>query len=49
MAAYHRVDDLPAGSAPGPMLGIEYGKAFAFTFTIDKIFSLTLPDFWSIP
>jgi len=41
MAAYHRVDDLTVtcgvtvctlGSAPGPTLGIEYGKAFTFTF-----------------
>jgi len=44
MAAYRRVDDLRCtvtcgltactpGSAPGPTLGIEYGKAFTFTFT----------------
>ena len=39
MAAYRRVDDLTVtcrltactpGSAPGPTLGIEYGKAFTF-------------------
>jgi len=43
MAAYHRVDDLTVtcrltactpGSAPGPTLGIEYGKPLPFTFTI---------------
>jgi len=45
MAAYRRVDDLTVtcrltactpGSAPGPTLGIEYGKAFTFLpFFID--------------
>jgi len=35
MAAYRRVDDCgltacTPGSAPGPALGIEYGKAFTF-------------------
>jgi len=43
MAAYRRVDDLTVtcrltactpGSAPGPTLGIEYGKAFTFTFFV---------------
>ena len=41
MAAYRRVDDLTVtcrltactpGSAPGPTLGIEYGKPFTFYF-----------------
>ena len=42
MAAYRRVDDLTVtcrltacrpGSAPGPTLGIEYGKPIPFTNT----------------
>ena len=41
MAAYRRVDDLRAdcltpGSAPGPTLDIEYGKAFTFYFLINR-------------
>ena len=42
MAAYRRVDDMVTcrltactpGSAPGPTLGIEYGKAFTFLLVI---------------
>jgi len=51
MAAYRRVDDLlmvtcrltacTPGSAPGPTLGIEYGKPLHFTFypsvTMDRL------------
>jgi len=44
MADYHRVDDLhdcgltacTPGSALGPTLGIEYGKAFTVTFYGNK-------------
>jgi len=45
MAAYHRVDDLTVtcrltactpGSAPGPTLGIEYGKPLPLPFITAK-------------
>ena len=48
MAAYRRVDDLTVtcrltactpGSAPGPTLGVEYGKALPFTFLMSDNFT----------
>ena len=52
MAAYRRVDDLRStcrltactpGSAPGPTLGIEYGKAFTcYLFPLLEATSLSL-------
>jgi len=42
MAAYRRVDDLltacTLGSAPGPTLGVEYGKVFTFNILITSCF-----------
>jgi len=55
MAAYRRVDDVTVtcrltactpGSAPGPTLGVEYGKPLPFTFLVS--FYLLL-SFFSSP
>jgi len=52
MAAYRRVDDLTVtcrltactpGSAPGPTLGVEYGKPLPFTFSRCEPFCISAP------
>ena len=58
MAAYRRVDDLTVtcrltactlGSAPGPTLGIEYGKPLPFIFyskvNISSVFVNSVEDY----
>ena len=53
MAAYHRVDDLTVtcrltactpGSAPGPTLGIEYGKPLPFLYLFQDNLGKPVPE-----
>ena len=39
-----QADCLYTGSAPGPTLGVEYGKAFTFTFTEHSTNTLIQPS-----